>query len=144
MGSSTSTSTSTSTSGRPGIALGTRRGTGIRGGEAFFWGLFGAGGAVAALFVPIHILLNSIAAPLGCTGPAEAISYDRMLALVRHPIARLYFGVIIALPLFTFAHRFRHLFHERGIHIPEALAAVLFYGAAIAGTVATAVVLARL
>ena len=33
--------------------------------EPFWWGMFSAGGMVAALLVPIHILIDGLAVPLG-------------------------------------------------------------------------------
>ena len=33
--------------------------------DAFFWGLFSAGGTVAAILIPVHLFLFALAFPLG-------------------------------------------------------------------------------
>jgi len=103
--------------------------------EAFWWSLFSAGGMVAALLVPVHIVLNGIAEPLGW------VSVDHVQALVSHPLTKLYLFVLIALPFFHCAHRFRHTLYDTGLREYQTPIAVLCYGAAIVGTVATVVIL---
>jgi fumarate reductase subunit D len=110
--------------------------------EAFWWLLFGAGGTVAAFLVPLHILLTGIAAPAGWVG--EAFEYNRMLALVSHPVTRLYLFVLISLPLFHWAHRFRFTLIELGLKGGRRAVAILCYGGAIVGAILTTVVLLRL
>ncbi len=103
------------------------------------WTLFGAGGTIAALLYPIHLLLLGLAFPLGWL-PAPA--FEALHGMVRHPIARLYLFVLIALPLFHWAHRFRYTLYD-GLqlkHLTE-LIAVLCYGAALLGTVMAAYLL---
>ncbi len=110
--------------------------------EPFWWALFAAGGMVAALLVPIHIVLTGIAASAGWVrGPFE---FDRLLALVSHPISRLYLFVLIALPLFHWAHRFRFTLIDLGLKGQQRAVAFACYGAAIVGTVLAAVVLITL
>jgi len=110
--------------------------------EAFWWSLFMAGAGVAALLVPVHIVLTGIAAPLGWVS-AEAFSYERMRALVSHPLAKLYLFVLIALPFFHCAHRIRHTLYDLGLGLRkyQTPIAVLCSGAAIIGTVAAGVIL---
>ena len=108
--------------------------------EPIWWSLFSAGGVVAAFLIPIHIILTGIAWPLGLL-PPETLDYSRVQALVSHPIARLYCFVLISLPLFHWAHRFRFTLMDLGLHGMNTLLAVLCYGSAIAGTVAAAIVL---
>jgi len=108
--------------------------------EPFWWSLFSAGGVVAALLVPIHILLIGIAWPLGVL-PADALEFSRMQALLAHPLTRLYCFVLISLPLFHWAHRFRFTLADLGLHGAAMLIAVLCYGAAIAGTIVAALTL---
>jgi len=52
--------------------------------------------------------------------------------------------VLIALPLYHWAHRFRFVLEDLGLHGLRMPLAVLCYGSAILGTVATLVVLIRL
>src|SRR5438876_10459512 len=76
--------------------------------EPFWWLLFAAGGMVAALLVPVHLLVNGLAVPLGWT----SISHARMLALAGHPLVTLYLFVLIALPLSHRAPRFRFVLED--------------------------------
>jgi len=103
--------------------------------EAFWWSLFSAGGMIAALLVPIHILLNGIAEPLGW------VSTDHMRALVSHPLTKLYLFVLLSLPFFHCAHRLRHVLYDMGLRGLQTPVAVLCYGAALACTVAAGAIL---
>lgn len=103
------------------------------------WLLFSAGGTVAALLYPVHVLLVGLAFPLGWVEPPR---YESLHALASHPLTRLYLLVLISLPLFHWAHRFRYTLYD-GLqlkHLTE-LIAVLCYGTALAGTVLAAYVL---
>ncbi|MBI2246543.1 MAG: fumarate reductase subunit D [Armatimonadetes bacterium] len=110
--------------------------------EPIWWSLFAAGGVVAALVAPVQIALTGIAAALGWAD--DAFTYARVLALVSHPISRLYLFVLISLPLFHSAHRFRFTLIDLGLKQGRGLVAVLCYGAAVAGTILAALVLIRL
>jgi len=110
--------------------------------EPFWWFLFGAGGTIAAFLVPLHILLTGIAAPAGWVG--ESFEYNRVLGLVSHPVARLYLFVLISLPLFHWAHRFRFTLIDLGLKGKGRAVAVACYGSAIAGAILTAVALLKL
>ena len=102
--------------------------------EPFWWSLFGAGGVVSALFVPIILFLNGLAIPLGWIDPP---TYENLLALVKTPFARLFLVVVITLSLLHWAHRFRFTLYD-GLqlkHMNE-LIAVLCYGSAAVGTLA--------
>jgi fumarate reductase subunit D len=103
------------------------------------WLLFSAGGTVAALLFPVHVLLTGLAVPLGWL---EAPSYESVRGLVRNPVARLYLFVFISLPLFHWAHRFRYTLYD-GLQLKHltGLIAVLCYGTAILGTAMTAYLL---
>ena len=81
--------------------------------EPFWWSLFGAGGIVAAVLVPAHILVQNL---LGAAGvPAATSDYDRARKLTAHPVVRLYLLVLTTLPLFHWAHRFRYYLMDFGI-----------------------------
>ena len=110
--------------------------------EPFWWSLFAAGGAVAALLAPVQIALTGIVAARGWAG--HSLTYDRALALVSHPLGRLYLLAFISLPLFHWAHRFRFTLVDLGLRRGRRLLAVVCYGAAIAGTTLAALVLTRL
>lgn len=100
------------------------------------WALFGAGGTIAALLFPVHLFLTGLAFPLGWL---EAPSYDLLRGMVRHPLARLYLFVLIALPLFHWAHRFRYTLYD-GLQLKHLfeLIAVLCYGAALGASAVAA------
>lgn len=108
--------------------------------EPLWWALFGAGGMVAAILLPIHILIFGILIPLGAL-PPEAIGPARLERLVDNPIVKLYLLALIALPLFHWAHRFRYLVFDLGVHGGRMPIAVLCYGAAIVGSAIAVVVL---
>ena len=108
--------------------------------EPIWWSLFSAGGVVAAFLIPIHIFLTGIAWPLGMI-PSESLAFDNLQTLLSSPLARLYCFILISLPLFHWAHRFRFTLLDLGLKGVSTLIAVLCYGAAIAGTVVAAVVL---
>jgi len=107
------------------------------------WGLFSAGGFVAALLLPIHLAILGIAFGAGWL-PSGALSYDRIHHLVNNPLTKLYLLAVISLPLFHWAHRFRFAIHHQfGIHMRK-LVALGCYGTAVAGTVVSAVILLRI
>ena|SRR6266446_436059 len=103
------------------------------------WGLFSAGGTVAALFFPIHLFLTGLGFPLGLFTPP---SHDYLLKMMSYPLARLYPFVLISLPLFHWAHRFRYTLYD-GLKIKHLtiLIVVGCYGSALAGTLAAAYIL---
>jgi succinate dehydrogenase subunit D len=110
--------------------------------EPIWWSLFSAGGVVAAFLVPVLILITGIAWPLGLL-PGDALEFARMQALLSHPLTRVFCFVLISLPLFHWAHRFRFTLVDLGLKSMHMLIAVLCYGAAIVGTIAAAVILWR-
>jgi fumarate reductase subunit D len=105
--------------------------------EPFWWLLFSAGGMVAALLVPVHLFVHALAVPLGWT----SISQARLLGLAGQPLVKLYLFVLIALPLYHWAHRFRFVLEDVGLHGLRRPIATLCYGAAVLGTAATVWVL---
>lgn len=113
-----------------------------RSNDPFWWALFSAGGVVAAFLVPVHIALTGIAAPAGWV--RQSFEYQRVLALVSHPVNRLYLFVLISLPLFHWAHRFRFVLVDLGLRGGRGLVAVACYGSAIAGAILAAAVLIKL
>jgi len=111
--------------------------------EPFWWGLFMAGAGVIGILLPIEMIIFGWAIPLG-TIPAAAYSPSRMAALLGNPIVKLYLFVLISLPLFHWAHRFRYFVFDLGLRGARMPMAVLCYGAAVVGTIAAAITLIRL
>ena len=110
--------------------------------EPMWWGLFMAGAGVAGLFLPIHILVNGLLVPLGLV-PREAMA-NWLATLVTNPIVKLYLLILVSLPLFHWAHRFRYFLFDLGLHGARMPIAVLCYGAAILGTILAIVTLIRI
>ena len=104
--------------------------------EPFWWGLFSAGGVVAAFLVPIHIILTGFALPLGWTSDTGI--------LYRVWWVKVYLFVLISLPLYHWAHRFYFALNDMGLKVIRKPLAVVCYGGAVAGTVATLWVLISL
>ena len=75
--------------------------------EPVFWSLFGAGGVVSALVLPVLIVITGIAVPLGLI-PAEAMSYERMSHFAGSWLAKPILAAVIALPMWHAAHRVYH------------------------------------
>ena len=102
----------------------------------FLWILFSLGGTIAAFLFPVHLFSGGLAFPLGWL---DAPSYEALRGLVQHPVVRLYLFVVISLPLFHWAHRFRYTLYD-GLQLYHltALIAVLCYGAALVGTAVAA------
>ncbi|MFI7602186.1 fumarate reductase subunit FrdD [Actinoplanes sp. NPDC049681] len=104
--------------------------------EPFVWLLFSAGGVVAALVLPVLLLLFGVAIPLHwVAAPGQA----HLLALLHHPLTRLGLLGICALALVHAAHRLRftveHAFQLRRY---DRIIATVCYGGALGGTIAAA------
>ena len=102
----------------------------------FLWMLFSVGGTIAAFVFPVHLFLIGLAFPLGWM---DAPSYEAVRVLVQHPVTRLYLFVVISLPLFHWAHRFRYMLYD-GLQLYHltVFIAVLCYGAALGGSAVAA------
>jgi fumarate reductase subunit D len=99
-----------------------------RSNEPIFWSLFSAGGVVAAFFFPITILISAFA--VSCNW----ISAEGLHELAGRPLARLYIFVLISLPLFHWAHRFRYVALDLGFKGLKGVLPFICYGAALLGT----------
>ncbi|MGH2621402.1 MAG: fumarate reductase subunit FrdD [Anaerolineales bacterium] len=110
--------------------------------EPFFWFLFVGGATIAAIFVPVQIVVTGIAGPAGWLG--SGLAYERFLALVSHPVSKLYLFVLISLPLLHWAHRFRFTVIDLGLRANKRGVAFLCYASALIGSILAAVVLLRL
>ena len=101
--------------------------------EPLLWLLFSAGGVVAALVIPVLLLLFGLAFPLGLSPPSHA----HMLTVLGHPLSRVTIFVSCTLLLFHWAHRFRFTLYDalQIKHLNE-LIVLLSYGAVLVGTIA--------
>jgi len=106
-------------------------------GHLVWWFLFAQGGVLAAILLPVHILVQGILGPLGIV-PVVDRHYDTWVRVLGNPIVKLYLLVLIAFPFFHFAHRLRYLFVDLGFPAARSLPAqVIFYGGAIVVTLIT-------
>ena len=106
-----------------------------RSNEPILWATFSAGGVVAALIGPALIFLLGLAGSLGWLGTAEMFSYDHLHRLfVGHPIAKLVMFPIIVLPMWHWAHRFRYVLVDMGLHAIRVPIAGICYTTALAVT----------
>jgi fumarate reductase subunit D len=103
----------------------------------FFWFLFANGGGLAALVLPVHILVQGILGPLNLA-PVVDQHYDTWIQVLGNPLVKLYILVLVALSFFHFAHRLRYLLADFGVPAAKSLPAqAIFYGGAAAVTVVT-------
>ena len=86
-----------------------------RSNEPLFWSLFGAGGVVAALVLPVLVLITGIAVPLGIM-PADTLNYERMSAFVGSWIGKLFVFGVVSLTFWHAFHRIYHILHDLGVH----------------------------
>jgi fumarate reductase subunit D len=106
--------------------------------EPLVWLLFSAGGVLAAVFLPSLALLFGLAFPLGWLDPPD---HEHLLAVISHPVTLVLLLGIFVLLLVHSAHRFRYTLYD-GLQIKaKRTVAVLCYGTAIVGSVATLAVL---
>lgn len=105
--------------------------------EPVVWLPFSGGGMLAALFVPVHILLFGLAIPLGWVADPGP---EALAALLDSPLVKLYLVTLVGGCLFHAAHRLRYLVIELGVRVGAGVVAPLWYLAALAGTVWAAVV----
>ena len=100
--------------------------------EPFWWGLFAVGGMVAAMFMPVHLLLTGILVP---SRAVDAPTHAEVYGLFSNWAFRVYLCALITLPLFHWAHRFRAAVTDLGLRPFREPVAVLLYGAAIGGSI---------
>jgi succinate dehydrogenase subunit D len=113
-----------------------------RSNEPVVWFLFGTGGFIVAFFLPVHIFMYGIAFPLGWLPDP---GYAGTLALLRHPLTRIYLGFLLFFCFFHAAHRIRltlsDVFDMRRLNT---LLGAICYGGAIVGSIFALVLLASI
>jgi fumarate reductase subunit D len=103
----------------------------------FWWFMFSQGGVIAAILIPVHILVQGILGPLGIVKVVDR-HYDTWISILGNPLVKLYILVLIAFPFFHFAHRLRYLLVDLGVPAAKSVPAqVVFYGGAVAVTLGT-------
>jgi fumarate reductase subunit D len=102
--------------------------------EPLLWLLFSSGGVLAALLLPILVLLFGVAIPLGWL---PAPGFGRLSGVVFHPLSRVVLFLLCLLGLFHAAHRFRYTLYD-GLQIKHLSRVInlVCYGGAVVGSVA--------
>jgi fumarate reductase subunit D len=108
--------------------------------EPIWWSLFSAGGMVAAMVLPILIVITGILVPFGLAGE-DPLNFERIHSAVsQKDSVKLVLFIVITLPFFHWAHRFRFTLVDVGLKSVSTLISVLCYGGAIAGTIILVVI----
>jgi len=110
--------------------------------KPIIWGLFAAGGTVAAFVVPALIMITCLGVPLGLIS-ADALSYGRLLELLQHPLSKLATFAALFLIIWHAAHRMRITAHDLGVR-NDTLAVFVCYSIAAAGTLVMLTALSRI
>jgi fumarate reductase subunit D len=111
--------------------------------EVLWWSLFSAGGVMAALAMPALILSTGFLLGTNDTSMA-AERYVQLQSVLSWWIVRLALFVVISLSFFHCAHRIRHTLMDLGVRGVSLLLMMICYGGALAGTIASAVIMVRL
>lgn len=103
----------------------------------FFWFMFAQGGGLAALVLPVHILVQGILGPLGVVKVVDR-HYDTWINVLGNPLVKLYILVLVGFSFFHFAHRLRYFLVDVGVPAGRGLIAqAVFYGGAALVTLLT-------
>ena len=103
----------------------------------FFWFMFAQGGGLAALVLPVHVLVQGILGPLNIV-PVVDRHYDTWVNVLGNPLVKLYILALVAFSFFHFAHRLRYLLVDLGVPQARSLPAqAVFYGGAVLVSLAT-------
>jgi fumarate reductase subunit D len=106
--------------------------------EPLVWLMFSAGGVLAAVLLPSLAFLFGLAFPLGWLDRPD---HEHLLAVVGHPLTLVILLGVFVLLLVHSAHRFRYTLYD-GLQVKnKRTVAVLCYGTAVVGSVATLAVL---
>ena len=111
--------------------------------EPIWWSLFSAGGMIAAMVFPVLIIITGILVPFGLAGD-DPLNFEKIHSATSHPFIKLILFVIISLPLFHWAHRFKFTLVDVGLKSMSMFISILCYGGAITGTIITAILLFRI
>lgn len=104
------------------------------------WFPFAAGGTVIAFCIPVIVVLTFLAA-LGHV-PA-GLGYGQLHAFASNGLGKLIIFGVVALSLWSSAHRLRCTFFDFGVRADTLVATVLYVGA-IVGSLLSAVYLLRI
>ena len=106
-----------------------------RSNKPIIWSLFAAGGTFAAFVTPVMIFVTGLAIAFGVL-PAEALAYDRILAVVQHPVGKGLVFLAVFLPAWHAAHRLRITAHDFGVRADFAVMTICYGLASLATAIA--------
>ena len=99
---------------------------------------------VAAMILPVLIIITGILVPFGLVDD-DPLNFERIYtALSQSYLIKLILFIVITLPLFHWAHRFRFTLVDVGLKSISTLISILCYGGAIAGTIISAIIFLRI
>jgi succinate dehydrogenase subunit D len=110
-----------------------------RSNKPILWLPFAGGGLVAALIIPVLILITGVLTPLGIL----PLPYDKVAAFAHNPIGKLILFGTVALPAWHAAHRLRMTANDLGLG-GGTIVKALCYGSAGVLMVAAAVALLKI
>src|SRR5512132_2435701 len=98
-----------------------------RSNKPILWLPFAAGGLVAALIIPVLILITGVLLPLGML----SLPYEKMAAFAHNPFGKLILFGTVALPAWHAAHRLRMTAHDLGFGGGAVVQAVCYGSAGV-------------
>ncbi len=102
--------------------------------EPLWWVPFMGGAMVAALLMPILVIITGLALPFGM------VTDDQMWTVLQNPWARCILFIVISLSLFHGFHRLLYLLIDLGLKKARPALSVVCYGSAIVGTTLAALI----
>ena len=102
--------------------------------KSVVWGLFAAGGTIAAFLFPVLIALFLLVAS---GNVPDGLLYDNIRGFATSLPGKFLLFIVISLALWHAAHRLRVVFHDFGVRKDKVVARAVYLIAAI-GTVLTA------
>ncbi len=82
--------------------------------EAIDWALFSAGGIVAALILPIHIIATNLL-PAFPLAPTVFTQYGQVATKIAEPLISLYMIAVLSLVAWHSMHRVRYILYDLGL-----------------------------
>jgi len=98
-----------------------------RSNKPILWLPFAAGGLVAALIIPVLIVITGVLVPLGLVH----LPYEKMAAFVHNPLGKLILFGTVALPAWHAAHRLRMTAHDLGFGSGVAVKTICYGSACV-------------
>ena len=114
--------------------------------EAFWWSLFSAGGVLAALCMPVFVLITGFLIPklVGGKEDPALVFYDMFSSMASKWPVRITLFAVIFFSLFHCAHRIRHTLMDLGLRHSTGLLAAICYLSALTWSVFAVLALIRL